>query len=161
MSADEIEMLLAARGCSIVEDGGRFALVYPHGYSQRHKAHDLAATDRASANAEAWVWLHPENTGTAAVFAVQRVVAEDFGFESKALLEKDRTEPLASARRIAMTLARELSGASYSYIGEAFARDHGTIISAQQSVQDQCDTDAAFDARVGTLRAACQAALKP
>ena len=163
MSADEITMLLKARGCTVVEDAGRFALVYPHGYARRHKAHDLAAKDHASASIEAWLWLHPEMISPKAieaVISVQIIVAGDFGFKATELLEKDRSEPLATARRIAMTLARELSGATFDYLSEAFDREPGAVIQALQSVRNQCETDAAFDARVGTLRAACRSAMK-
>jgi hypothetical protein len=157
----EIEHALRARDCALVADGGRFALVYPHGYEQRKRAHDLAAADRAGALAEAWAWLHPDATEATGIATVQAVVAADFGVTVEALPSRDRSEPLATARRVAMAIARELTGATFARVGEQFARDHGTVIHAVESVRDQCTTETAFAARVGTLRAVCRAALAP
>ena len=161
MTTAELQGSLQERGCSIVEEGGRFALVYPHGYTARKTAHDLCATTLAQATAEAWIWLHPERLAAAGIAEVQRIVAAGYGFATIAFCVKDRSEPLATARRVAMALAREITGASTDVVGAAFERDRGTVIAAQTSVRDQCDIDRAFAARVGSLRAACLTALHP
>lgn len=157
MTAAEIETALTQRDCSIVEGGGKFALVYPHGYELRKRSRDLMASNRSAAAVEAWLWLHPESAAADAIAAVQRIVAVDFGVQPADFIARDRSEPLATARRVAMALAREVTGASLGHLGAIFERDHGAVLHAQQSVRDQCETDDLFAARVGTLRAKCLA----
>jgi chromosomal replication initiation ATPase DnaA len=159
MNHAEIEAALKVRDCAIVHDGGKYALVYPHGYDLRKRAHDLGATSRNDALAEAWVWLHPISESGQGFATIRRVVAESFGFPPEMFESRDRSEPLATARRVAMSLSRELTGATFEAIGSAFARDANTAIYAQQTVADQCGLDPRFAARVGTLRAACLHAL--
>lgn len=159
MTPAEIEAELKTRECAIVEDGGRFAMVYPHGYELRKRSRDLLASCRSAALVEAWLWLHPDRETASGIETVQRVVAEDFGLPVAGLKSRDRSEPTVTARRIAMALARELTAAPLQQIGEAFDRDHGTVIYARDSVASQCQTEDVFAARVGTLRAACSAAL--
>ncbi len=160
MTTAELEQALALRNCAIVQDGDRFALVYPHGYELRKRAHDLGAINRPAALAEAWAWLHPDLSNAESVRKVAAVVAGDFGVTVEDLAARDRSEPLATARRVAFALARELTNAPLAVIGDLFGRDHGTVIHAVDSVRDQCDTSAAFAARVGTLRAVCATALQ-
>lgn len=160
MTPIEIDVQLAARACAIVEDRGDFALVYPYGYQGRRRAQQLVAKTRAAALVEAWDWLHPEHRIAEIVDIVQHVVAADFGVAVEEFFPKTRTEPLATARRVAMVLARELSGGGLHAIGNLFLRDHATVLSAEQSVADQRETDAAFAARVGALRAACAAEIE-
>jgi hypothetical protein len=160
MKPAEIEAVLQRRGCTIVEDGGKFALVYPHGYEGRPRTKDLLATKRESAALESWLWLHPDLVDDRGIDTVKKIVAADYRLSVEQLVAKDRSEPLATARRIAMALSRELTGATLEVIGTAFGgRDHGTVIHARDSLVAQCDTDAALAARLGTLRVACAAAL--
>ncbi len=161
MTTDEIASILKLRGCTIVEADGRFALVHPDGYEHKPRAHELLATSRAAAITEAWLWLHPDNNDRLGVTMIQSIVMKDFGLPLEALLDEGRPEPLATARRIAMALCRELTGSTFQNIGRAFDRDHGTVINARDSVRDQCHTDRAFAARVGSLRVACSVALIP
>jgi hypothetical protein len=161
MTTAEIETELKTRACAIVEDGGKFALVYPHGYRSK-RSRELLASRRESALVEAWLWLHPDLSDDEGIEIVMRVVARDYRLHVDAFLGKERHEPLATARRIAMALSRELTGATLQIIGDTFGgRDHGTVVHAQNSIANQCDTDDALAARVGTLRAACLAALNP
>lgn len=155
----EVEDYLAARGCSIVEDGGQFALVYPTGYGSSRAAHTLAATDRECALAESTRFLNPEKEAYARIAAIKRVVAENFGTGPDAFLKFDRSEPLATARRIAIALCRELTVASRNQLRASFNREaRGTIDHAVESVAAQCATDKQFAARFGALRAlACAA----
>lgn len=160
MNPHEIEAELKLRGCSIVSARGDFALVYPHGYGAVKRAHDLQAKTRDAALVEAWLWLHPDQQTAGAVAAVQAIIAADFAMPVRSFAIRDRSEPLSTARRIAMVLCRDLTSCSLQSIGDAFGRNHTAVCHAIESVRDQCETDTAFAARVGTLRLRALTALK-
>lgn len=158
MTLSDIAFVLARRGCTIeAATGSTFLLAHPHGMDSalRTRTRTLLATTHESALREAWLWLHPEGRAASAVATIKHVVATDYGVTHEELAGRDRHEPIATARRIAMALCRELTMATLHKLGEAFDRDHGTVLHAQVSVRDQCETDAAFAARVGTLRVEC------
>lgn len=160
MTPAEIETALKTRGCTIVQDAGDFALVHPHGDTGTPSAHDLRAKSRDAALLESWQWLHPDSAARARVAMIQRVVAQTFETTIADLSSKARPEPLATARRIAMSLSRELSDASLSAIADVFAKDRGTVIYARQSIAEQIEADHAFAGRYGAIRAACLAAFE-
>jgi len=135
MTLAEISSALANRHCMIVEDRGRFALVHPCAFEKTARSHDLLAT-------------------------IKRVVAADFGVGVVDIDTSDRTEPLATARRVAIAPARERTWLTCEAIGAAFARNHSTVINSARQVADQCATDRRFAARVGTLRVASSAAMR-
>lgn len=159
MTTTEIKRVLALRGCSFAQAEGKFALVYPHGYEPSARSHELLATTLEAAVIEAWLWLHPESAADASVRTILTVVGDDFGVHPDTLLSRARHEPVATARRVAMALARGLTAASTESLGDFFCRTHSTILYGVESVAAQCATERAFAARVGTLRVACSAAL--
>lgn len=161
MTTDQIAKTLALRACSIIEHAGLFMLVHPHGFEKQPRSKELLAKSRGGALTEAWLWLHPEGNARAGITTIQRVVAEDFGVPAVALVNHDKHEPIATARRIAMALSRELTLSAYPKIAAAFDRDAQSAIYAHESILAQCVTDRAFAARVGALRVACSAAMRP
>lgn len=160
-TAEEVTQALTALGCAVLEDGGQFVLVHPAGYGGSKSAHELVAKERNPALAEAWNFLHPEAQAYARVATIKRVVAEGYGEPPSAFLRRDRNEPLATARRIAMALCRDLTAASLETLGRSFERDRTDIRYAQASVAEQCAVDRQFAARVGLLREACLRAFVP
>lgn len=156
MTTDEIAAALAANRCEILEDRGDFALVYPYGYSRSKRAHGLTAKSRDDAIAEAWAFLQPEFRTEQRIDIIQRIAAAEFGLSVVELCGSSRPEPIATARRMAMALATEITSAGLYQIGSLFGgRDHSTASYARRSVTDQCETSAAFANRYDTVKARC------
>lgn len=61
--------------------------------------------------------------------------ASYFGVTVERLLAKDQRQPIATHRKIAMYLCRELLYASYPTIGKWFNRDHTTVMPAIKSIE--------------------------
>jgi chromosomal replication initiation ATPase DnaA len=117
----------------------------------------LAAARRAEEAALAQAGLAAP--APAEVERITRQVAAHYGLDPAQLRGRGRTAEVALARQVAMALCRALTPCSTSTIGRAFARDHGTVVWAVQSVRDRCDTDRRFAATYSALRRRCQAAL--
>jgi chromosomal replication initiator protein len=82
--------------------------------------------------------LHEESRRTVTIDLIQRKVAEHFDVRVADMTSKRRPQNIAFPRQIAMYLARELTKASLSEIGEAFGgRDHGTVLHAHRLVKDR------------------------
>lgn len=62
--------------------------------------------------------------------SIQGEVARAFGVDVEDILGRSRTQTVALARAMAMHLVRELTVFSYPEIGEAFDRNHTTVIMA-------------------------------
>jgi chromosomal replication initiator protein len=74
---------------------------------------------------------------------IQRVVADHFDVRLADMTSKRRPACIAFPRQIAMALARELTHASFSEIGQAFGgRDHGTVMYACKLVAARIGDDA-------------------
>jgi chromosomal replication initiation ATPase DnaA len=158
MTTVEIETQLLQRGCSLAEDAGDFALVYPFGFENRKRSHDLQAKTRDAALAEAWDWLVPEQRVIHRIEIIRRFVAAEWAISVQTLCGGSRAEPVATARRVAMALAATITPASTYLVGTEFGdRDHGTVLYAKTSVAAQCETSGEFAVRVGMLRAQCLA----
>jgi chromosomal replication initiator protein len=70
--------------------------------------------------------------------SVQRTVAEQFGLSVGQLSEKCHSRPVVIPRRIAMYLARQLTGASFPQLGRCFGgRHHTTVMHAIEKVAGQ------------------------
>jgi len=55
-------------------------------------------------------------------------VARTYNVSEDDILSLRRTQSLALARQVAMYIARETTGLSYKQIGDAFGRDHTTVL---------------------------------
>jgi chromosomal replication initiator protein len=80
--------------------------------------------------------------------SVQTTVAAYFELSVDELLSARRTERIAWPRQVAMTLARELTGASLNELGKAFGgRNHATVVHSCKRVGDRIisDSEAAHD----------------
>ncbi len=69
---------------------------------------------------------------------IKKITAEYFGLNIEDLSAKIRTQKIATARQVAMYLARELTGASLPKIGEEFGgRDHTTVMHACEKIRNE------------------------
>ena len=58
-----------------------------------------------------------------------------FGYSTEELCGPRRTQNLVTARQIAMYLCRELTNLSLPKIGQAFDRDHTTVMNAERRIR--------------------------
>ena len=87
------------------------------------------------------------------VAAVVDATASQFGLSPEELLARDRRPQVARARKVAMYLARELTGQSLPEIGRGFGgRDHSTVHSAVRSVGTAVRADPELAMTVESLK---------
>lgn len=103
--------------------------------------------------------IHPGPAG-GPIATIQAVVERRYGFTHEAMLSSKRTAHLALARQVAMWLCRSLTPSSLEVIGDAFCRDHGTVIHAIRAVGNRSATDPKFASELLDVRALCEEALK-
>ena len=89
--------------------------------------------------AQAETLLHTQlkqesSTKTIKIEEIQSSVASMFGITVADILGSKRTSNIAEPRMIAMFLCRELTDKSTTEIGEAFGRNHATILHAENKV---------------------------
>jgi chromosomal replication initiation ATPase DnaA len=80
------------------------------------------------------------------------IVAAHSGFPQDQIYGRCRTENLAWARQIAMTLSREFTSLTLQEIGELFDRDHGTVHHAVEHVAARCTVNSQTKLQVESLR---------
>lgn len=81
--------------------------------------------------------------------AIRATVATFFGIPEPLLSSKRRTQEVATARQVAMYIARTLTSTSLKMIGAEFGgRDHSTVIHAVNVVRDSIKSDAELKLRV-------------
>jgi chromosomal replication initiator protein len=76
--------------------------------------------------------------------AIQRIVSDFFHIRLTDLKSKKRTQHIAFCRQVAMYLCRKVTESSFPTIGEAFGRDHSTVIHAFNLIQRRVSNDSAF-----------------
>ena len=76
---------------------------------------------------------------------IQRIACEYFNISEDLIRGKTRKREVVQARQVAMYFSKQLTQHSLKTIGLHFGgRDHSTVIHANQSVEDQIDTDPKF-----------------
>ncbi|MDP0490021.1 MAG: chromosomal replication initiator protein DnaA [Verrucomicrobiota bacterium JB023] len=85
--------------------------------------------------------IREEATRKVSIDSIQRVVAEYFDLRVSDLTGRKRPKHIAHARQVAMFLSRKHTQNSLVEIGDAFGRDHGTIIHACKKVTSLVDTE--------------------
>jgi chromosomal replication initiator protein len=75
---------------------------------------------------------------------IQKTVAEFFHIRLADLKSKKRTQHIAFCRQVAMHLCRKMTDSSFPAIGEAFGRDHSTVIHAHNLIARRIANDSAF-----------------
>ncbi|GMQ82192.1 MAG: chromosomal replication initiator protein DnaA [Rhodothermia bacterium] len=82
---------------------------------------------------------------TLTIEEIQRLVCEYFSIEEDLVRAKTRKREVVQARQIAMYFCKQLTQHSLKTIGLHFGgRDHSTVIHANQSVENQIDTEPKF-----------------
>jgi chromosomal replication initiator protein len=94
----------------------------------------------------------PEVRSAPTIEAIQDVVASNFGLSREQLLSPNRAPRGARARRLAMSLSRELTGSSLPRIATAFRRDHSTVMHAVRAVQGRIEPGSETDAAINSAR---------
>ncbi len=84
------------------------------------------------------------------------VTAQKSGLLVEDLIGKKRSEPVSQARQIAMYLCRELTTCSLPQIGDAFKRNHSTVVHACNKIIADMNADPMFRARVDKIRRALE-----
>lgn len=96
--------------------------------------------------------LDQEQQEAVTIEAVQRVVAEYYDIRLGDMTSKQRPQSIAFPRQVAMYLCRTLTQQSLPAIGNAFGRNHATVLHACRLVSEKMKTDAAFRQSVGALK---------
>ncbi len=76
--------------------------------------------------------------------SIQKTVADFFHIRLADLKSKKRTQHIAFCRQVAMYLCRKMTDSSFPAIGEAFGRDHSTVIHAHNLIARRIGNDSAF-----------------
>lgn len=78
---------------------------------------------------------------TVSIESIQKIVADHFEIRVNDLLSNKRPKNIAQPRMIAMYLCRKLTSFSFPEIGNAFGRNHATIMNACKKVPEICSKD--------------------
>ena len=76
---------------------------------------------------------------------IKGVVAEKYNIEIKDFSSKKKSEALSFPRQVAMYLACEMTDITLKDIGEAFGRDHSTVLYAKNKIGQMVQTDPYFN----------------
>jgi chromosomal replication initiator protein len=96
--------------------------------------------------------LDKESKATINVDIIQRTVAEHFDLRHSDILGKKRSKDIAWPRQIAMHLSRTMTSQSFPVIGEAFSRNHATILYANEQVSSKAKEDRALQQTLAILK---------
>jgi chromosomal replication initiator protein len=96
--------------------------------------------------------LDKESQAVVSVDIIQRTVAEHFELRPSDLTGKKRTKEIAWPRQIAMHLSRTMTQQSFPNIGEAFSRNHATILYAHEQVSERAKDDRSLQQTIAILK---------
>ena len=96
--------------------------------------------------------LDKESQATINVDIIQRTVAEHFDLRHSDILGKKRSRDIAWPRQIAMHLSRTMTTQSFPVIGEAFSRNHATILYAHDQVSKKAKADRILQQTIAILK---------
>ncbi len=83
---------------------------------------------------------------------IQRAVAEHFDIRYSDILSRKRPANIALPRQVAMYLCRDLTSHSLPAIGEAFGKNHATILHACRLIAEKEKEDPSLRQRLANLR---------
>jgi chromosomal replication initiator protein len=99
--------------------------------------------------------MFDDDQSTISIDGIQKAVAAHFTIKVSDLKSKRRHRTIAEPRQIAMFLARELTGASLSEIGERFGgKDHSTVIHSCNKIAKAKDSDSRIISAMNHIRRA-------
>jgi len=97
--------------------------------------------------------IAPTPSDPCTVPTIVEAAAAAFEVDPEQLVARDRRPTVARARKVAMYLARELTGQSLPEIGRGFGgRDHSTVLSAVRSIDTEVHRDPELAMTVESLR---------
>ncbi len=96
--------------------------------------------------------LDPECRDEPTFGAIQRAVTEHFDLRLSDMTSKRRPASVALPRQVAMYLCRTLTSQSLPAIGDAFGRNHATVLHACKTVTSRIQNDPLLRQTVGSLR---------
>jgi chromosomal replication initiator protein len=89
--------------------------------------------------------LHPAPRGAPksppSIERIQQTVAGHYGLDATELASSTRTARVSWPRHLAIHLAREMTGASLETIGQAFSRNHATVVHSCKRVEERLAND--------------------
>ncbi len=96
--------------------------------------------------------LDKESKATVNMDIIQRTVAEHFDLRPSDMTGKKRSKDVAWPRQIAMHLSRTMTAQSFPVIGEAFNRNHATILYAHEQVSEKAKNDRGLQQTLAILK---------
>lgn len=96
--------------------------------------------------------LEQENRSALTIEGIQRLVAEHYDIRLGDMTSKQRPQNIAFPRQVAMYLCREMTGQSLPSIGNAFGRNHATVLHAHRLVGERMKTDSALRQTILSLQ---------
>jgi len=96
--------------------------------------------------------LDQEQQEAVTVEAVQRAVAEYYDIRLGDMTSKQRPQSIAFPRQVAMYLCRTLTQQSLPAIGNAFGRNHATVLHAYRLVSERLKADSSFRQQITTIK---------
>ena len=78
-------------------------------------------------------------------------VSKKYGVTEEEIYGRKRTKHIASARNISIYIIRKVTDMSFPTIGKLFDRDHSTIISANDSIEQNIQTNPLFAMEIADL----------
>lgn len=86
------------------------------------------------------------------VDAIQKAVAEQFDIRLADMTSKRRPQDVAFPRQVAMYLCRTLTQQSFPAIGNAFSRNHATVLYACRMISERMKRDEQFRQTISVIR---------
>lgn len=96
--------------------------------------------------------LDQEQRLTISSESVQKAVAEHYDIRLSDLISRKRTNNIAWPRQVAMYLVRQLTDQSFPVIGDAFERNHATVVHACQVVEQRMTEDIKLRQMISLLK---------
>ncbi len=96
--------------------------------------------------------LDQERQNALTIDVIQRTVAEYYDIRLADMTSKQRPQAIAFPRQVAMYLCRDLTDHSLPAIGEAFSRNHATVMHACSLITTRMSADGDLRQTISTLR---------
>ena len=96
--------------------------------------------------------IEQENQTALTIEGIQRMVAEYYDIRLGDMTSKQRPNNIAFPRQVAMYLCREMTEQSLPAIGNAFGRNHATVLHAHRTVGTKMKTDASLRQTILSLQ---------
>ncbi len=96
--------------------------------------------------------LDQEKKHSVSVEGIQKIVADHFDIRVSDIVGPRRPKNIAWPRQVAMYLSRTMTDQSFPVLGEAFSRNHATVVHACQSVEKRQTEDLKLRQTLSLLR---------